>query len=190
MDRNPGWCDTAPPLPVALLTEGVDRNSPTTYSCAGPKDVALLTEGVDRNSKAYADYALRSNVALLTEGVDRNVLSGGIAAWGKGSPSSRRAWIEIAIQCAPCQLIMSPSSRRAWIEILRCQAKSLPELSPSSRRAWIEIAPSPHRGRRATVALLTEGVDRNALFTSSCASSTVALLTEGVDRNLTSSLRH
>ena len=42
----------------------------------------------------------------------------------------------------------------------------------------------------AAVALLTEGVDRNALFTSSCASSTVALLTEGVDRNLTSSLRH
>ena len=36
-----------------------------------------------------------------------------------GSPSSRRAWIEINQLCALLEnLVWSPSSRRAWIEIL------------------------------------------------------------------------
>ena len=35
-------------------------------------------------------------------------------------------------------------------------------LSPSSRRAWIEISVSPSNVARVPVALLTEGVDRNA----------------------------
>ena len=56
---------------VALLTEGVDRNS-STSTLIGSSKVALLTEGVDRNS------AIRLIVSCLGM-----------------SPSSRRAWIEM-----------------------------------------------------------------------------------------------
>ena len=80
-----------------------------------------------------------------------------------GSPSSRRAWIEmLPHRCSGCfcsrrpprggrglksdgwqqraDKAKSPSSRRAWIEI-DSQAIPLtePARSPSSRRAWIEI---------------------------------------------------
>ena len=79
------------------------------------------------------------------------------------SPSSRRAWIEIAaVSCIMPQKAVallaegvdrnfpqpeltplgdtSPSSRRAWIEIafLVYTARNCPE-SPSTRRAWIAI---------------------------------------------------
>ena len=101
---------------VALLAEGVDRNttpaaedeeepeSPSSRRAwieifgllrgehLGP--VALLAEGVDRNPyQAFGQF--EADVALLAEGVDRNQyqLNGG--AWQTGSPSSRRAWIEI-----------------------------------------------------------------------------------------------
>ena len=57
---------------------------------------------------------------------------------------------------------VSPSSRRAWIEIA---ASSPPgasaAASPSSRRAWIEILVAREVKRAALVALLAEGVDRN-----------------------------
>ena len=55
---------------VALLAEGVDRNSQqdTSRSLAG---VALLAEGVDRNT-ALPPLLLLPQVALLAEGVDRN----------------------------------------------------------------------------------------------------------------------
>ena len=57
---------------VALLAEGVDRNSQqdTSRSLAG---VALLAEGVDRNADALNHPRLLP-VALLAEGVDRNRL--------------------------------------------------------------------------------------------------------------------
>ena len=58
-----------------------------------------------------------------------------------GSPSVRRAWIEICgetglkIMCAS-----SPSVRRAWIEISVVRpAYRGAKVSPSVRRAWIEI---------------------------------------------------
>ena len=38
----------------------------------------------------------------------------------------------------PCAM-GSPSSRRAWIEIFGCLSAKYLLLSPSSRRAWIEI---------------------------------------------------
>ena len=57
--------------------------------------VALLAEGVDRNSLLCHRNAT-PDVALLAEGVDRNLLSDSEIAKGKVSPSSRRAWIEIA----------------------------------------------------------------------------------------------
>ena len=37
--------------------------------------------------------------------------------------------------------------------------------SPSSRRAWIEIVPEMTQIHLTEVALLTEGVDRNQIFT-------------------------
>ena len=56
--------------------------------------VALLAEGVDRNIKeTFGD--VDAYVALLAEGVDRNIEDSYACRKGKGSPSSRRAWIEI-----------------------------------------------------------------------------------------------
>ena len=100
---------------VALLAEGVDRNSSST-GMRWAKLVALLAEGVDRNDQAMA------NTAAIC-----------------GSPSSRRAWIEITAPPSTPRATPSPSSRRAWIEILISYTKI-----------------SPNR-----VALLAEGVDRN-----------------------------
>ena len=79
-------------------------------------------------------------VALLAEGVDRNksLLVGVVMP--DASPSSRRAWIEIA-----------------FFSIKDAMAFS----SPSSRRAWIEIALERLNQRLDNVALLAEGVDRN-----------------------------
>ena len=80
------------------------------------------------------------------------------------SPSSRRAWVEIARTwtCGTRRRVallaegvgrnimrlhgtkgerLSPSSRRAWVEILWMMVmrpSSLP--SPSSRRAWVEMS--------------------------------------------------
>ena len=56
--------------------------------------VALLAEGVDRNSLRPSG-AMNPPVALLAEGVDRNLLLRFTAAAQAGSPSSQRAWIEI-----------------------------------------------------------------------------------------------
>ena len=58
---------------VALLAEGVDRNTVTTSS-RQRSGVALLAEGVDRNILDIVDKD-SLEVALLAEGVDRNRLS-------------------------------------------------------------------------------------------------------------------
>ena len=55
----------------------------------------------------------------------------------------------------------SPSSRRAWIEIGRMPQPWAGRTSPSSRRAWIEIRMSRIMPGALQVALLAEGVDRN-----------------------------
>ena len=79
----------------------------------------------------------------------------------------------------------SPSSRRAWIEISWWLHSAPPCWSPSSRRAWIEISFATSAPWRTKVALLAEGVDRNELRTAkSSKQSKVALLAEGVDRNI------
>ena len=57
--------------------------------------VALLAEGVDRNAQQGTGKN-RAGVALLAEGVDRNYSDNLAEDVRRGSPSSRRAWIEIA----------------------------------------------------------------------------------------------
>ena len=57
--------------------------------------VALLAEGVDRNTSSTAAILSCINVALLAEGVDRNDAVQRLRRFLRESPSSRRAWIEI-----------------------------------------------------------------------------------------------
>ena len=66
-----------------------------SVSLAVRSGVALLAEGVDRNYRNIAEYYAHAKVALLAEGVDRNALHAKGDEFGLGSPSSRRAWIEI-----------------------------------------------------------------------------------------------
>ena len=79
---------------VALLAEGVDRNFSSVPSRSGAL-VALLAEGVDRNKNSSSLSLSSACVALLAEGVDRNPFGTVLYIEGVGSPSSRRAWIEI-----------------------------------------------------------------------------------------------
>ena len=60
--------------------------------------VALLAEGVDRNTFGLI-LRLKHSVALLAEGVDRNNQVPRLDITRSRSPSSRRAWIEIAPGC-------------------------------------------------------------------------------------------
>ena len=55
----------------------------------------------------------------------------------------------------------SPSSRRAWIEMYYDNPDFGMDGSPSSRRAWIEICRLRLFDKLCYVALLAEGVDRN-----------------------------
>ena len=108
---------------VALLAEGVDRNvchiglvylvkrSPSSQRAwieialvmiyESRNAVALLAEGVDRNTWLLLGL-VALYVALLAEGVDRN-------------PQDTARDIKI---------IKSPSSQRAWIEIAACRLKA------------------------------------------------------------------
>ena len=81
------------------------------------RTVALLAEGVDRNSCMSAMLSPRLSVALLAEGVDRNWSLTYCPTVMPLSPSSRRAWIEIIAVVKAQHGHRSPSSRRAWIEI-------------------------------------------------------------------------
>ena len=63
------------------------------------------------------DFVSVFAVALLAEGVDRNHMVFRDVGHQDMSPSSRRAWIEIAMKKLEESGQMSPSSRRAWIEM-------------------------------------------------------------------------
>ena len=140
VDRNSFAGTLSSVMRVALLAEGVDRNSTYSSPRKWAETVALLAEGVDRNLLARLN-AQRHPVALLAEGVDRNLRQKSIGPSRTTSPSSRRAWIEM--------------DQGVLVGVAL-------ESSPSSRRAWIEIC-CRHGTRRARrrVALLAEGVDRN-----------------------------
>ena len=85
---------TLSPSAVALLAEGVDRNS----SCE-----SLVGTGIQSPSSRRAWIEIH-RLEVSRYKVD-------------GSPSSRRAWIEIAMKKLEESGQMSPSSRRAWIEM-------------------------------------------------------------------------
>ena len=61
----------SPPPPVALLAEGVDRNSFNIPQIPQLATVALLAEGVDRNCAIQNHCGRAMEVALLAEGVGR-----------------------------------------------------------------------------------------------------------------------
>ena len=168
---------------VALLAEGVDRNTPAAGpGCDPRKSPSSRRAWIEIESRLR--NVRRVMVALLAEGVDRNHDAQGIGYLWEWSPSSRRAWIEISHYGRKLQRIRSPSSRRAWIEIISCPCGDACRVSPSSRRAWIEIEEIPFYHRKPLVALLAEGVDRNRLYPRTAGQRRrVALLAEGVDRN-------
>ena len=75
----------------------------------GLQHVALLAEGVDRNSQIAIEY-YPIYVALLAEGVDRNQPGIDFISFYQLSPSSRRAWIEIA-----ASLVSTPTQKVALL---------------------------------------------------------------------------
>ena len=103
------------------------------------RTVALHPEGVDRN-RLSPRISRRSRVALHPEGVDRNAVVRALIAQSSRSPSTRRAWIEMAHHMVGNQVDESPSTRRAWIEIVSLEHQRLDD---------------------PVVALHPEGVDRN-----------------------------
>ena len=123
--------------------------------------VALLAEGVDRNCCSKRPLKVLA-VALLAEGVDRNDIIVPLVFNLDGSPSSRRAWIEI-------------SSFRSC-----CRCTDVALLAEGvDRNSSFRRHPAPSM----QVALLAEGVDRNWLLCLFLPCCRVALLAEGVDRN-------
>ena len=102
-------------------------------------------------------------VALLTEGVDRNTTSHGQSYALPSSPSSRRAWIEIALCADPSVIdVVALLTEGVDRNVLLLFAVGAAVASPSSRRAWIEIKVILCASLGVSVALLTEGVDRNS----------------------------
>ena len=88
------WLRSWTQRPVALLAEGVDRNSLCSSS--------YWSRQVSPSSRrAWIEITLRrmqdrrKEVALLAEGVDRNSIRCLLLSVVSASPSSRRAWIEI-----------------------------------------------------------------------------------------------
>ena len=106
------------------------------------KSVALLAEGVDRNKITISDMFIGSNVALLAEGVDRNKKE--------------------AFQLEDL-LNGSPSSRRAWIEIGRARPEREPDLVALLAEGVDRNVCQYFRKGSTAVALLAEGVDRNLI---------------------------
>ena len=123
-------------------------------------------------------------VALLAEGVDRNYANQCHPHFMTLSPSSRRAWIEIATKVCgrlsssvallaegvdrntpPGSLPLDPSVALLAEGVDRNNLLGFGGdggiQSPSSRRAWIEIFRGVNRVVDEKVALLAEDVDRN-----------------------------
>lgn len=100
--------------------------------------VALHPEGVDRNTNGNPYYSLE-DVALHPEGVDRNAFVADLPRRKVGSPSIRRAWIEIwetYWQTEQGWVTLHPEGVDRNVCVEMCVSVSLS--SPSTRRAWVE----------------------------------------------------
>ena len=101
-----------------------------------------------------------------------------------GSPSSRRAWIEIAyrqsIQSVQNVALLAEGVDRNIINRMAYNAKTVALLAEGVDRNHLC---GGLRRLRCQVALLAEGVDRNPHRKVYLRDSGVALLAEGVDRN-------
>ena len=104
----------------------------------------------------------RGIVALLAEGVDRNTLLPSSALMARTSPSSRRAWIEIAKQgqapAGPLVALLAEGVDRNNNIVTELLTKGVALLAEGVDRNLAAIA---QRLNQAIVALLAEGVDRN-----------------------------
>ena len=102
----------------------------------------ILLPFAQKQTKTLSVFA----VALHPEGVDRNF----------------NVFVKLT------NIRASPSTRRAWIEIASRRTRKLCwRRSPSTRRAWIEIYILDRKRRGDPVALHPEGVDRNrSLYTA------------------------
>ena len=154
---------------VALLAEGVDRNSMQIRGTSAHQKVALLAEGVDRNLFPFRLFAVTAKVALLAEGVDRNLIR------------------HMGLMSVLVALLAEGVDRNFFSSSLTA---SVLYRSPSSRRAWIEIEVDEGDAGQRKVALLAEGVDRNQKIPQlALVVEGVALLAEGVDRNTPEKVR-
>ena len=163
IEISPGLLFDAHPV-VALLAEGVDRNTGRPHFCnVKARSPSSRRAWIEMLCLSFG--AAIAHVALLAEGVDRNPTAFADLLREARSPSSRRAWIEISRTWSRASLsLRSPSSRRAWIEIVRWSWSGGRSASPSSRRAWIEILLETGLPSSQPVALLAEGVDRNLIL--------------------------
>ena len=146
--------------------------------------VALLAEGVDRNSLGNPCSSPHRKVALLAEGVDRNDVAVFHAPVSRQSPSSRRAWIEILLisSLATGQmvaLLAEGVDRNMCLPLIRCSPPVALLAEGVDRNQIVYLLPLP----LGLVALLAEGVDRNRFTAIPLTEPAVALLAEGVDRN-------
>ena len=117
--------------------------------------------------------------------MDRNIYWDTDSCKFQGSPSSRRAWIEIIVELNPVGVDASPSSRRAWIEILKWAVDADIRVTVALLAEGVDRNPGAQRIEDGiqVVALLAEGVDRNYAYQCHAHFMAVALLAEGVDRN-------
>ena len=76
-------------LYVALLAEGVDRNTLRLMAEDSPFRVALLAEGVARNQNLFHQMLTFTRVALLAEGGDRNSTCSLVMGRRASSPTAR-----------------------------------------------------------------------------------------------------
>ena len=147
---------------VALLAEGVDRNSCGSVGLGLPvlspssrrawieiaaarlalacPSVALLAEGVDRNLGIPLNQKRTLEVALLAEGVDRNSRSArqqrtrpGVALLAEGV--DRNLYEKLLDR----ELIVALLAEGVDRNQIKDGATQKVRESPSSRRAWIEI---------------------------------------------------
>ena len=148
--------------PVALLTEGVDRNPHLlhllSWDGASPssrrawieilisRQALSTTQTSPSSRRAWIEICQRTYksswrlVALLTEGVDRNLSAANMA------------------RCTDSVALLTEGVDRNSADCPRMEREGK---SPSSRRAWIEILGISSAAAICLVALLTEGVDRN-----------------------------